>query len=116
MARVFGVGVGIFVLGFLWVLSLFICIVLSRAESGLAKLGPVAILGAILLTVILVFIPREPEFPTVEEIITKYDYTIIYRSSLLATLAIFLVVGLLTFVLRVVNAPVYAKPIRRRRR
>ena len=42
-----------------------------------------------------------------------YDYSVIYRSLLIAGCALFLVIGLVAFLVTHVMEPVYAKPLRR---
>lgn len=34
-----GIGVGLFLLAFIWVLALFVCVAFSRAQGGLANAG-----------------------------------------------------------------------------
>ncbi|XP_045203566.1 transmembrane protein 218-like [Mercenaria mercenaria] len=107
---VLGVGIGLFLIILVWALSLFLCIVFSRAVGAISNIGIVMILFATLFTVILLVLPREDfEAPT-----TKiYDYSIIFRSVLIAACSLFLVIGLVAFLIIHLMEPVYAKPIRR---
>ncbi|KAK7481731.1 hypothetical protein BaRGS_00017718 [Batillaria attramentaria] len=115
MARVFGVGVGLFLIAFVWTFCILFCLLLTRASTNISKLGPVLILFAGLFTGILVVIPREPQFPTENEQAVVYDYTIIYRNVIIAALALFIIIGLVMFLVKHAMEPIYAKRIRRLR-
>ncbi|KAL4230382.1 hypothetical protein ACF0H5_010764 [Mactra antiquata] len=107
---VLGVGIGLFLIILVWALSLFLCVVFSRASGAISNVGIVMILFALLFSVILLVLPRE-DF---EEPSTKvYDYSIIFRSVLIAACALFLVIGLVAYLAAHVMEPVFAKPIRR---
>jgi len=60
-------------------------------------------------------IPREPQFPTEDEQAVVYDYTIIYRSVMVAVLALFVVVGGALYLVKHAMEPIYAKRLRRLR-
>ncbi|XP_067667802.1 transmembrane protein 218-like [Haliotis asinina] len=115
MARILGVGEGLFALAFIWTLCILLCLVFSRAQTAISNMGPVMIFIAGFLTIILVFIPREPQTPSVEEEVKIYDYSIIYRSGLIAVCALFVLVGLAMYLTSHAMQPIYAKPIRRLR-
>ncbi|XP_060590312.1 transmembrane protein 218-like [Ruditapes philippinarum] len=107
---VLGVGIGLFLIILVWSLSLFLCIVFSRSTGAISNVGIVMILFAILFSVILLVLPREDfEAPTTK----KYDYSIIFRSVLIAGCSLFLVIGMVIFLLLHLMEPIYAKPIRR---
>ncbi|XP_059164129.1 transmembrane protein 218-like [Physella acuta] len=111
--QVLNVGIGLFIIAFIWVLALLICIAFSRSPTKTASLGPLAILVAIILTIILVFIPRELQTPSAEEQYVIYDYTVVYRSSLIAVMALFVLVGLVLYFTNHVLQPIQAKPLRK---
>lgn len=115
MARVLGVGVGLFLIAFVWGLCVFFCLLLTRSSTNISKLGPVLILVAGLFTGILVVIPQEPQFPTENEEAVIYDYTIIYRNVVIAGLALFIIIGLVLFLVKHAMEPIYAKRLRRLR-
>ncbi|XP_076457627.1 transmembrane protein 218-like [Babylonia areolata] len=115
MARVMGVGVGLFLIAFVWAICIFLCLVLTRASTNISKLGPVLILVAGLFTIILVVIPRDPQFPTEDEQAVVYDYSIIYRSVIIAVLSLFILIGLVMYLIKHAMEPVYAKRLRRLR-
>lgn len=107
---VLGVGIGLFLIILVWAISLFLCIVFSRATGAISNIGIAVILFAILFTVILLVLPRE-DFAAPSK--TVYDYSVIYRSVLIAVCALFLVIGLVAYLVTYLMEPVYAKPIRR---
>ena len=115
MALIIGVGPGLFALLFIWTVCLLACLVLSRADGGIAYAGIGSVLLAGLITVIFVVLPQEPKVPTVEESVIIYDYAIIYRYLMIAGLALFLLIGLVVYLTDHLMMPVYAKPIRRLR-
>ncbi|CAL1538365.1 unnamed protein product [Lymnaea stagnalis] len=110
---VLNVGIGLFILAFIWVLALAVCITLTRSPTKIAKMGPVSILIAIVISIILIFIPRESQFPSSEEQAVIYDYSIVYRSSLIAVMALFVVVGLVFYFIGHALQPIHAKPLRK---
>ena len=96
MALVAGLGVGLFILAFLWVLCLFICIGLSRAQGAMSYLGIVAVLVAIIVSLILWFLPRGPDTTAATGIV--YDYTYAGRLAIVICTGIMLLVGLVAYV------------------
>ncbi|XP_021355189.1 transmembrane protein 218-like [Mizuhopecten yessoensis] len=115
MVLVAGVGIGVMVLGIVWGLALLLCLSMSRAQGAASNLGIVTVLLALLLTVILVVLPREPLTASAEESVVVYDYSIIYRSLLIAGCGLFLLIGLVAYLTTHVMEPHYAKPLRRLR-
>ena len=94
--RIAGIGAGLFILAFVWVLSIFLCIVLSRARGAMASAGIGVILLAIIVTVTLWFFPRGPDTMTDQTII--YDYYGIGRTALVSCCGIMILVGLVLLV------------------
>lgn len=109
---VLGVGVGLFLIVFVWALSLFLCIVFSRSSGAISNLGIVMILVAILFTIILLVLPRQQSTASTPKI---YDYSIIYRWLLISGCILFLLIGAIAYLALHVMEPVYAKPIRKLR-
>ncbi|XP_051012136.1 transmembrane protein 218 isoform X1 [Acomys russatus] len=63
---VLGVGAGVFLLALIWVSVLLLCVLLSRA-SGVARFSIVfVVLGALIITIVLLLFPRASEFPDPE--------------------------------------------------
>ncbi|XP_070549344.1 transmembrane protein 218-like isoform X1 [Ptychodera flava] len=127
MATVLGVGVGIFILAFIWALTFLLCLVFSRSQGGLkineliyltreclwnAVIG--IFLGALAITLILVFFPREDPSAAKEVDFTIYDHTLIGRTVLVSFMGLFVLVGVvLVFIFHWMD-PMLAKPIKRR--
>ena len=80
MATVAGLGIGLIILAVVWVLCIFTCIALTRAQGAIAYSGVAAVLVALLLTIILWFFPRGPESATQDYII--YDGYFIPRYNI----------------------------------
>ncbi|KAL5013922.1 hypothetical protein ScPMuIL_008192 [Solemya velum] len=85
----------------------------SRAHGAISNVGFVSVLLTGLTTVIMLVLPKEPQFPTAEDLTIVYDYSIIYRSLLIACCALFLLIGLLVYLTNYIMEPVYAKQIRK---
>ncbi|GFR82941.1 transmembrane protein 218 [Elysia marginata] len=111
--QVMGVGIGVFILAFVWVLALIVCITFARSPTSIASLGPLSILGAVVVSVILIVIPREEKQKSPEKESVVYDYSIVYRSSLIAGLALFVLIGLVMYLVNHAMQPVLAKPLRK---
>jgi len=110
---VFNVGIGIFILASVWVLALSVCILFARSPTSISSLGPLAVFGAILITVILIFIPREIKEAAEEDQSVVYDYSIVYRSSLVAVMSLAVLVGAVLYLVQHMMQPVLAKPLRK---
>lgn len=115
MGLVAGVGIGVMLLGLIWGLALLVCLAVSRAQGAISNLGIVMVLFATLLSVILLVLPREPLTPSGDEAVVVYDYSIIYRSLLIAGCGLFLLIGLVAYLTTHIMEPHYAKPLRRLR-
>lgn len=61
---VFGIGVGLFLLIILWASAALICLVSYRTDK---KVGFIAVVVVLALTIILVKVPRTPEIPEFRE-------------------------------------------------
>ncbi|XP_070549298.1 transmembrane protein 218-like isoform X2 [Ptychodera flava] len=114
MATVLGVGVGIFILAFIWALTFLLCLVFSRSQGGLKNAVIGIFLGALAITLILVFFPREDPSAAKEVDFTIYDHTLIGRTVLVSFMGLFVLVGVvLVFIFHWMD-PMLAKPIKRR--
>ncbi|GCC38683.1 hypothetical protein chiPu_0017198 [Chiloscyllium punctatum] len=61
---VMGVGPGVFILAVVWVLSLLICMLLSRSGGVISWLSIILVFFlALMITLILIFFPRAKETP-----------------------------------------------------
>ncbi|XP_074659492.1 transmembrane protein 218-like [Tubulanus polymorphus] len=112
MALVLGMGVGIIVLAFIWIFCLFTALALARAE-GLAKFGCVGmLLLAVVITLILWYIPREPPSGIIEDI-KIYDYMFIARVTLLTFFSLMVFVGTGFMLSQWLAVPITGKPMRK---
>ncbi|KAM8928013.1 transmembrane protein 218 [Pelodytes ibericus] len=111
-STILGVGTGVFVLAVIWVVTLLLCVLLSRA-SGKARLSAVLVfLLAVTVTLILLFFPREVETPAPMTEVQIVDTFFIGRYILISIISvIFLGSFFLTLVYHILE-PIYAKPLR----
>ncbi|XP_033758726.1 transmembrane protein 218-like isoform X2 [Pecten maximus] len=86
-----------------------------KMDSRVRNLGVVTVLLASLLTLILVVLPRESLTISEDVSVVVYDYSIIYRSLLIAGCGLFLLIGLVAYLTTHVMEPHYAKSLRRLR-
>uniref|UniRef100_A0A8C8RV33 Transmembrane protein 218 n=1 Tax=Pelusios castaneus TaxID=367368 RepID=A0A8C8RV33_9SAUR len=109
---VLGVGPGIFILALLWVLTLLLCVLLSRA-SGLARYSVILVFfSAVVITLVLLLFPRASEFPAPATEIKIVDPFFIGRFVLLALLSVTFLGSLFLVLVHHILEPVYAKPLR----
>ncbi|CAM9859167.1 unnamed protein product [Lampetra planeri] len=111
--RVLGIGVGLFVLVFLWVLSLLLCVLMSRASRPLRFVSVGVFLLVVIITLVLVFFPKQtPSVPVVKELIT--DDFFIGRYVLLTFSLLALLVAIALAIVFHVLEPVYGQPLKSR--
>ncbi|KAB1254677.1 Transmembrane protein 218 [Camelus dromedarius] len=109
---VLGVGAGVFLLALLWVSVLLLCVLLSRA-SGVARFSVIFVfLGALIVTAVLLLLPRASEFPAPEAEMKIVDAFFIGRYVLLAFLTVVFLGSLFLVLIHHILEPIYAKPLR----
>uniref|UniRef100_A0A8C8YHI8 Transmembrane protein 218 n=1 Tax=Prolemur simus TaxID=1328070 RepID=A0A8C8YHI8_PROSS len=109
---VLGVGAGVFILALLWVSVLLLCVLLSRA-SRMARFSVILVLlGALIITSVLLLFPRASEFPAPEVEVKIVDAFFIGRYVLLVFLSAIFLGGLFLVLTHHVLQPIYAKPLR----
>ncbi|KAJ7305086.1 hypothetical protein JRQ81_010911 [Phrynocephalus forsythii] len=109
---ILGVGPGVFILALLWVLTLLLCVLLSRA-SGLARFSVVPVFfAAVIVTLALLLFPRASELPSPVTEIKIVDTFFIGRFILLSILSVVFLGCMFVFLTHHIMQPVYAKPIR----
>ncbi|KAI8500699.1 hypothetical protein Bbelb_215170 [Branchiostoma belcheri] len=113
MARVLGVGTGLFLLAVIIVLTLFLCIAFTKAGGALKNVAVGIVALAVITTVILVVLPRQPE-TAAEQATVITDDMVIPRTVLLVFMVIFALLALVFLVIFDYVEPIYAKPIRTR--
>ncbi|XP_031564480.1 transmembrane protein 218-like [Actinia tenebrosa] len=118
MALVLGVGVGLFVLIFFWVLGILGCVSLSRATGGLKN----AVFGIgfllILLTITMLFYPRktkEEELAGSSGKKVEVDYMIIPRTVLFSFICVFAVVAFVFVLIFHWMEPIYSPALTTRK-
>ncbi|KAK3699429.1 hypothetical protein QZH41_018590 [Actinostola sp. cb2023] len=118
MALVLGVGVGLFVLMFLWVLGIIGCVSLSRATGGLKN----AVLGIgvllVLITIVMLFYPRktrEEELAGSSARKVEVDTMIIPRTVLFSFVCVFAVVGFVFLLIFHWMEPIYSPALSSRK-
>lgn len=109
---VLGVGTGVFIITLIWILTLALTIILSRA-TGPTKLGiiPVVLL-ALIITLVLVFFPRASEVPATQRAVQIVDMFFIGRYVLLSLVSLVFLAALFMLLPLHFLEPVYAKPLR----
>ncbi|XP_062995111.1 transmembrane protein 218 [Elgaria multicarinata webbii] len=109
---VLGVGPGVFILALLWVLTLLLCVLLSRA-SGLARFSVIPVFfAAVIITLALLLFPRASELPDPPAEIKIVDAFFIGRFVLLSLLSVVFLGCLFLLLIHHILQPVYAKPMR----
>uniref|UniRef100_A0A8C1B3J2 Transmembrane protein 218 n=2 Tax=Cyprinus carpio TaxID=7962 RepID=A0A8C1B3J2_CYPCA len=109
---VLGVGTGVFIIALIWIVTLALTIVLSRA-TGPTKLGIIPIfLLTLTVTLVLVFFPRAPEVPSPEKAVQIVDMFFIGRYVLLSLVSVVFLAALFMLLPLHFLEPVYAKPLR----
>ena len=96
MATIVGIGVGLFILIFIWVISLFLCVALSRAQGSIANAAVGIVLVAFVLTLVLWFFPRG--LGNIGEDFVIYDYNYNTRTAIVSSCGVMLIVGLVILV------------------
>ncbi|XP_075460432.1 transmembrane protein 218 [Ascaphus truei] len=110
-ATVLGVGIGVFILSVIWVVTLLLCVLLSRA-SGAARLSIVLVfLLALIITLILVFFRRASQTPTPIKEMQIVDTFFIGRYFLISVISVIFLGSLFLVLVYHMLEPIYAKPL-----
>nr|XP_033773380.1 transmembrane protein 218 [Geotrypetes seraphini]XP_033773382.1 transmembrane protein 218 [Geotrypetes seraphini]XP_033773383.1 transmembrane protein 218 [Geotrypetes seraphini]XP_033773384.1 transmembrane protein 218 [Geotrypetes seraphini] len=108
---VLGVGSGVFILALLWVLALFLCLFLSRA-SGFARVSIILIfILALIVTLILLFLPRDTQTPAPVKEIQIVDTFFIGRYFLVSVLSVIFLGSLFLLLIYHIMEPISTKPL-----
>ncbi|KAM9456048.1 transmembrane protein 218 isoform 1-T2 [Clarias gariepinus] len=112
MGGVLGVGTGVFLIILIWIGTLVLSLIMSRA-AGPAKHGIIPlVLLALTITLILVLFPRASELPSSVQETQIVDTFFIGRYVLLAVVIVVFLVSLFFLLPFHLLEPVYAKPLR----
>ncbi|XP_007520713.1 transmembrane protein 218 [Erinaceus europaeus] len=109
---VLGVGAGVFILALLWVSVVLLCALLSRASGTVRFSVLFVVLGALIITVVLLLFPRASDSPAPEVETKTVDTFFIGRYVLLALLTAVFLGGLFLVLIHHILEPIYAKPLR----
>ncbi|XP_070808562.1 transmembrane protein 218 [Pituophis catenifer annectens] len=109
---ILGVGPGVFILAVVWVLTLLLCMLLSRA-AGLARFSVILVFfAAVIITLTLLLFPRAGKFPAPVIEIKVVDTFFIGRFILLFVLTVVFLGCMFLLLTHHLLQPVYAKPLR----
>ncbi|XP_072282600.1 transmembrane protein 218 isoform X2 [Pyxicephalus adspersus] len=111
---ILGVGTGVFVISVIWIVTLLLCVLLSRTSGTTRLLNVVFFLLALIVTLILVFFPRASETSTPEKEFQIVDTFFIGRYVLLSVMSVIFLATAFLSLLYYLLEPVYAKPLRTR--
>ncbi|KAG8183522.1 hypothetical protein JTE90_003872 [Oedothorax gibbosus] len=111
--RILGVGAGVFIVIAIWITALTLSVVFSKAKRPVSFLGSGSIALALLVTIILLCIPRGSpvEDPVVE--LLPSDYLFIWRLTLLVFLFVAFVAGIIFVITEHWSVSMPAKPLRK---
>ncbi|KAM4652896.1 transmembrane protein 218 isoform 1-T5 [Discoglossus pictus] len=111
---VLGVGTGVFILAVIWVVTLLLCLLLSRA-TGTARLSVILVFFlSVIVTLILVFFPRSSLTPTPQKEVQIVDTFFIGRYVLVSIMSVIFLGSLFLVLVYQILEPIYAKPLRNR--
>ncbi|GAB1598964.1 transmembrane protein 218-like [Argonauta hians] len=111
MALVFGVGIGILLLTFVWLISVSIFLFTYYAHGSISYIGKLLILLSTILTIVLLHIPRKPkDQPPSDESLPK-EFMIDRPVPILVVSIISAVIGIVAFIVNHLMVPIHAKPM-----
>ncbi|XP_054990003.1 transmembrane protein 218 [Sorex araneus] len=111
-STVLGVGNGVFIMAMMWVSALVLFMLLSRSTGVARFAGYVILIGSLVVTLIMVLLPRDDELPEVEEEAQIVDALFICRYILLALLMSIFLGSVFLLLVQHVLEPVYSKSLR----
>ena len=112
MATVGGIGVGLLILIVIWVFTLTFGIILSRAQGAVAFGSIGLVLLAVVITLILAFLPRGP--PEIGKDYIIYDDSYMVRTAMASVIGIMAFFGVCSLVIHLFD-PQLATPLKTRR-
>ena len=77
MSTILGVGAGVFILAILWTIALAAIVLLAHLDSAVSTLSMLSAAAVLLVTLVLWYIPRQPDAPPNGN--ETYDSTYITR-------------------------------------
>ncbi|KAG5897927.1 hypothetical protein JTB14_014041 [Gonioctena quinquepunctata] len=109
MTTIGNVGIGLFVLLILWIITLIIFVVGVRLQSNISW---ITLGSATAITIILLIVPTDKGTPLEEFDAVEKDYCIIYKNLLLSVLLLSCFLGFICFFVFHCIEPVRPKPIK----
>ncbi|XP_066507455.1 transmembrane protein 218 [Hoplias malabaricus] len=109
---VLGVGTGVFIIALIWIVSLVLTLLLSRASAQTKLFIIPTVVLALTITFILIFFPRAPEFPSTVKETQIVDTFFIGRYVLLSIVSVVFLAALFALLPFHLLEPVHAKPVR----
>ena len=108
-----GLGTGVIVLIVIWVITLALLTLFTFVQSPLRFVGFIALIIAIVVTLVLTLLPRGTNQSSTTNNI-PYNYAGLARILILTFLCVTFVFGLVLIFFYEVLPPIYAQPIRKR--
>jgi len=84
------IGAGLIIIACLWLVAIALCLILSRTTGALRYTGFIALVVALIVTLILWFLPRGPYTGSPPVV---YDNTFVLRVALVTVLGFVMLVG-----------------------
>lgn len=107
-------GTGVIILIVIWVVTLAALTLFTFTQSSIRYVGFIALLIAVIVTLVLTLLPRGEETRSVEANKTPYSYAGLARILILTFLCVTFVVGLVLIFVHEILTPVFAEPVRKR--
>lgn len=82
MTQILGIGIGLFILILIWTLTIGSCIIVSKTK-GFSYIASSSFVASCFITVLLIWIPREPPSYDPKSDIRIYDSLFIWRIILI---------------------------------
>ncbi|XP_050506378.1 transmembrane protein 218-like [Diabrotica virgifera virgifera] len=108
MTTIGNVGIGLFILIILWIITLVVFIVSIKLQSNISW---ISLGSATAITIILLIIPTDKGIPLEESEVFEKDYCFVYKNLLLAILLFSGLLGFGSFFILHCTVPVRPKPI-----
>ncbi|CAF0844724.1 unnamed protein product [Adineta steineri] len=107
-------GTGVIILIIVWVITLALLTLFTFVQSPIRFIGLVALVIAIIMTLVLTLLPREDSNQSLESKTTLNSYAGLARILILTFLCVTFLVGLVLIFIHEVLPPIFAQPIRKR--
>ncbi|XP_075046475.1 transmembrane protein 218 isoform X2 [Mixophyes fleayi] len=109
---VLGVGPGVCLIAVIWVVTLVLCILMYRASAAARLASGVLVFMAAIITIIMVYFPRESRTPSPIKEVQIVDTFFIGRYVLMSVASLIFLCGVFLVLVYHILEPVYARPLR----